>query len=160
VFGWMAERGGLFKLLNKMDTPVTTKMARFHLGAEPCRACNGSKRVGASACLVCYQTGRHPRSGGWMTALKRAMGVTGNNVFVKQCISYLAKHSDFNTTNLFHGANRSWLISVRDGGALRTHKIRATNCEQRGSKVLAGRIEIEFAGEVIEVRSGKAHSAV
>jgi hypothetical protein len=88
----------------------------------------------------------------WMSGIKNAMGVKGNFVFISAVSKFVQDNPTWTEADVYRREKREWRVQVRAGSGLATHVVRASQVKQTGAKtVCAGRVEILFAGEVVNL---------
>ena len=129
----------------KLESPVSTDRMRFILGGE--RPCGCGARA---SCKKCKGSGNiaTPWARSRMSALKSAMGLSGNNCFPSQIIAWLQSHQNFSERDVY-GRSTTWRVTTASG----THKIRAPKVHLEGGVVRVGRIEIEFSADVVDLKA-------
>lgn len=88
-----------------------------------------------------------------MSAVKRAMGVKGNFVFVSQVAKFMRENPTWTEDEVYRKGKKEWKVVTRCGAGLAHHVIRFTGTvKQKGPRsVVAGKVEITFSGDVVNL---------
>jgi hypothetical protein len=86
----------------------------------------------------------------WMSAIKRELGVKGNFVLMSDVRRFIRDNPTWTEGEVYRRSkNACWVVRLQAGSA----RIRAPRVEKSGERsVRAGRVEIEFDGEVVDVK--------